>query len=125
MPSHNDGKPWVSIYTYTDRVAGHPFNWSHINRQSLQTSHEPIGALTLNANGSLLASGSVKGTNVKIYSTADCTLLRKLSRGTTHSFIKHLCFSRTSGMISLTSDDKSTIHVWRCSLETYSGASAD
>ena len=78
---------------------------------------EPVGGLALNSNGMLLASCSINGTNIKIFSTRDCTKLRKLSRGKTSCQICHLSFSLSANLISLTSKDKQTIHVWRCGLE--------
>ena len=81
MPTHNDGKHWVSIYSYTDRVEDHTFKWSNVIRQSINAHRESVGALTLNANGTLLATGSVTGSKIKIFSTSDCALLRKLVRG--------------------------------------------
>ena len=81
MPSHKDGKSWASIYTYTDRVDDHSFKWSTVTRRSLNTHRESVRALALNANGTLLASGSVTGSKIKIYYAADGALVRKLVRG--------------------------------------------
>lgn len=74
-----------------------------MRRQALQSHSEPIVALALNCSGSLLAVGSQSGTNVKIYSTNNCEMLRKVTRGSTHCGIKHLVFSQTSHLLSLTS----------------------
>ena len=72
MPSHNDGKPWVQVYFYSERpgLDSHASKWI---RKQVQTNHEKVGALALNHNGTLLASGSHSGTNVKIFSTYDGT----------------------------------------------------
>ena len=72
----------------------------------------------MNGNGKLLATGSEHGTSVKIYATEDGSELRTFTRGKTYCSIRHLCFSKSSGLISLTSNDKQTIHVWRCGLES-------
>lgn len=114
MPSHNDGnKPWLSVYTFTDKVSSQAFKWGNLERKALSTHSEPFAALALNNRGSLLAVGSEKGTNVKIYATSNCQLLHKVSRGNTHCNIIQLEFNKTSSLLSLTSSDKSTIHVWR------------
>ena len=78
--------------------------------------------MTLNSNGTLLAMGTVNGTKVKIFNTVDGQCLRKLARGNTHCKIRHLCFSLSSALISLTSQDKQTVHVWRTGLETHAGS---
>lgn len=72
----------------------------------------------MNGNGKLLAAGSEHGTSIKIYATEDGSELRTFTRGKTYCSIRHLCFSKSSGLISLTSNDKQTIHVWRCGLES-------
>ena len=62
--------------------------------------------------------GSASGTNVKIFTTSDCVQIKKLQRGATYSRLCQLSFSQSSGLLSLTSVDKQTVHVWRCGLES-------
>ena len=119
LPTQNqDSKSQITVHKFTDRVTG--TTWADRTSVSVRTHRQEAGALALTPNGSLLASGSIKGTNVKIYSTAEMQLLKKLARGNTHSTLRDLCFSQRTGMLSLTSGDKPTIHVWRhCGLESY------
>mmetsp|Transcript_686 Transcript_686/g.935 ORF Transcript_686/g.935 Transcript_686/m.935 type:complete len:127 (+) Transcript_686:767-1147(+) len=75
-----------------------------------------LGAIAINRNGTLVATAPLKTKKIKIFSTNDGSIVLKVSRGSSSSFIKHLSFSFNSEMLSLTSD-KPTVHVWRLGLE--------
>ena len=83
----------------------------------MRPHRRPLGAIAINRNGKLVATVPFKAKKVKIFSTADGSLVLKVSRGTTNSLIKHMCFSTNSEMLSLTSSDKQTVHVWKIGLE--------
>ena len=127
LPSHTDSKPWIQVYTSAHKGQD-DLPIKLFDRDTLSTHNEAVAALALNVNGTLLASGSTAGTNVKIYTTrvTGFQYIKKLNRGATGCRIKQLSFSHTSALLSLTSYDKQTVHIWRCSgLQSYQqGATA-
>ena len=51
---------------------------------------------------------------MRLFSTEDGSLVKKMVRGMSSCVIKDLSFSANSDLLSLTSSDKPTVHVWRC-----------
>lgn len=117
IPSKSDNKPAISVHNYQKKATDGTFNWYQPSNLTLKPHRRPCGAICINRNGSLVASAPLKAKKVKIFSTTDGALVLKVSRGAINSMVKHITFSYNSEMLSLTSSDKQTVHVWRCGLE--------
>ncbi len=75
-------------------------------------AHESsISFLTLNSEGTLLATSSDKGTLIRIFKAEDGTFLQELRRGRDKAEIYSISFDPTSSYIA-SSSDKGTVHVW-------------
>jgi WD40 repeat protein len=70
-----------------------------------------IAFLTLNLEGSLLATASDKGTLIRIFKTNDGEFLHELRRGSDKAEIFSICFNQNSKLLACSSDRK-TIHVF-------------
>lgn len=82
-----------------------------------------LRTLTLSTTGSLLATSSLKGTLLRVFSTHSKSLVRELRRGSDNADVWSVCFSDPERGIKLAcSSDKGTIHVWN--LGDLSSASA-
>ena len=75
-------------------------------------AHESdVGALAVNADGTLVASASTKGTIIRIFSAEDGKCLQELRRGSGKAFITSIIFHPTLHLIACTSN-KSSIHLF-------------
>ncbi|XP_054803054.1 autophagy-related protein 18a-like [Prosopis cineraria] len=70
-----------------------------------------IACFTLTLDGQLLATASTRGTLLRIFETANGTLLREVRRGTNAAEIYSLAFSSTAEWLAVSSD-KGTVHVF-------------
>ncbi|KAJ9171850.1 hypothetical protein P3X46_015159 [Hevea brasiliensis] len=70
-----------------------------------------IACFALSQDGQLLATASTKGTLVRIFNTADGTLLQEVRRGADRAEIYSLAFSSSSQWLAVSSD-KGTVHVF-------------
>ena len=70
-----------------------------------------LSGLALNFQGTLLVTASDKGTVIRIWSTADCTALQEVRRGTDKAEIYSLTIDKNSKWIACSSD-KGTIHLF-------------
>jgi WD40 repeat protein len=70
-----------------------------------------IACLSLNLDGSRLATASEKGTLIRIFDTAKGTKLQEVRRGVDRAEIYSLCFSH-DGKFFVTSSDKGTVHIF-------------
>lgn len=53
-------------------------NYDNKEGEKKITAHQnSLACLSLNSNGTLLATSSEKGTLIRVYNTADCTLVRE------------------------------------------------
>ncbi|CAE7303053.1 ATG18A [Symbiodinium sp. KB8] len=87
-------------------------------------AHESdIACLQLNHTGSRLATASGKGTLVRIFNTADGSLLQELRRGTDHTTIWSIAFSPGATMLALTSE-KGTCHVFKLAPQVHDSRDA-
>ena len=77
----------------------------------IKAHQSEIVSLTLNNDGSLLASASEKGTIIRIYQTKDGALIQELRRGTKGSEIFSLVFSYNSKYLACSSS-QGTIHIF-------------
>ncbi|KAL5251893.1 hypothetical protein ACHWQZ_G014880 [Mnemiopsis leidyi] len=71
----------------------------------------PLAILTLNMQGTMLATASDKGTLIRIFDTQTCLLLYELRRGTNKAHISSVAFNRLSNLLCVTSDTK-TLHIF-------------
>lgn len=85
-------------------------NLSMIN--IIQAHKAPIAALALNANGTLLATASEKGTIIRVFSIPSATKLWQFRRGSYPARIYSLSFNATSTLLSCSSDTE-TVHIFR------------
>ena len=70
-----------------------------------------INALALNHDGTLLATSSVKGQVIRIFSSETGQQIQELRRGTDQADVINLSFDPVSKYIGCTSD-KGTIHIY-------------
>ena len=112
--------PTITIIAYpadmgttTDEVVGYVKVKSYeTNINALIRAHQSkIGCLTLNHNGTLLATASEKGTIIRIFETSSGVFLQDVRRGSDKTIIHHMCFSRNSLLLAATSN-KGTVHIW-------------
>ncbi|XP_010545021.1 PREDICTED: autophagy-related protein 18a [Tarenaya hassleriana] len=78
-----------------------------------------IACFALTQDGHLLATASSKGTLVRVFNTADGTLLQEVRRGADRAEIYSLAFSANAQWLAVSSD-KGTVHVF--SLKVNSGS---
>ena len=71
----------------------------------------PLAILSLNMQGTMLATASDKGTLIRIFDTHTCLLLYELRRGTNKAHISSVAFNRLSNLLCVTSDTK-TLHIF-------------
>lgn len=80
--------------------------------ENIVTAHESeIGALTINSEGTLIASASTKGTLIRIISVEGGEQLQELRRGTGKADIHNLIFHPSLNLLACCSDRKS-VHVF-------------
>ena len=77
----------------------------------IKAHQSEIVALTMNNDGSLLASASKQGTIIRIYQTKDGALIQELRRGSRNSEIYSLVFNYNSKYLACTSN-QGTIHIF-------------
>ena len=81
-------------------------------RSTFIPAHETdLEAMSLNFDGTRLATASSKGTLIRIFETSRGQKLRELRRGVDRAIIKSLCFDVDSKYVCCCSD-KGTIHVF-------------
>lgn len=72
---------------------------------------DSITYLSLNHEGTLLATSNEKGTIIKIHSCVNGDLLSQFKRGKEKAEIHCICFDKFSNFLAVTSD-RGTIHIW-------------
>eukprot|EP00201_Polytomella_parva_P011647 CAMPEP_0175072712 /NCGR_PEP_ID=MMETSP0052_2-20121109/20080_1 /TAXON_ID=51329 ORGANISM="Polytomella parva, Strain SAG 63-3" /NCGR_SAMPLE_ID=MMETSP0052_2 /ASSEMBLY_ACC=CAM_ASM_000194 /LENGTH=454 /DNA_ID=CAMNT_0016340283 /DNA_START=305 /DNA_END=1666 /DNA_ORIENTATION=+ len=78
------------------------------------TAHENgLACLSLSLEGKRLASASVRGTLIRIWSTGEGQLLQEVRRGADPAQLFSLAFSQQSEWLAASSD-KGTVHVFAC-----------
>lgn len=84
----------------------------HHNLVSIVRAHRgPIRCLSLNENGSIVASASEMGTIIRLHSTSNTGLLHEFRRGLDRAVIYSMAFSPSSNRLALLSD-KNTLHIY-------------
>jgi WD40 repeat protein len=102
-PSTETGK--IIIKNYDEKKDG------NFIKKEINAHQTEITALTMNVEGTLVASASEKGTIIKIFRVKDCSLIQELRRGTTISEIYSLCFDFKSLYLACSSN-KGTVHIF-------------
>ena len=70
-----------------------------------------LGALSLNLNGSRLATASEKGTLIRVFDTATGQMLKELRRGSERAVIQSIAFNCENTFLACSSD-KGTVHIF-------------
>lgn len=107
----------MTFLAFPDRSIGYVRVKSYdtpVNTPLINAHDTPIAALSLNNEGSLLATASDKGTVIRIFKVSDGTLGLELRRGSEQAEIYCICFDSTSKFISCSSDRK-TVHIFSLS----------
>ena len=78
----------------------------------IQAHKAPIASLALNADGTLLATASEKGTVVRVFSVPDAKKVAQFRRGSATARIYSINFNLASNLLAVSSDS-TTIHIYR------------
>jgi autophagy-related protein 18 len=78
----------------------------------IQAHKTPIACLSLNSEGTMLATASDKGTVVRVFSVPDAKKLWQFRRGSSSARIWSLNFNLMSTLLAVSSDS-STIHIYK------------
>jgi WD40 repeat protein len=115
--SNDSNKNIIAYLTKTDKdnINKH---FVTIKNYDIDEQIEPILAqedtityISLNNDGSLLATANEKGTIIKVHSTINGTLLSEFYRGKDKADINYICFDKLNNFLAVTSD-RGTIHIW-------------
>lgn len=106
----------LSVLATPDKQKGHvKITIYEKNHSFIIPAHQSsVSAMTLNFQGTLLATASDKGTLIRLFSTEDGAPLQEVRRGTDKAEIFSLIFDNHSKWLACTSD-KGTIHIFRVS----------
>ena len=86
-------------------------NYTKGNSLKIFAQEDTISYISLNNNGSLLATSNQKGTLIKLHSCINGNLLAQFYRGKDKAEINYICFDKLSNFLAVTSD-RGTIHIW-------------
>ncbi|KAJ7648112.1 WD40 repeat-like protein [Roridomyces roridus] len=78
----------------------------------VRAHHSPLALLSLSADGSMLATASVKGTVIRIFSVPSLDKLYQFRRGTREARIHSLAFNGAGTLLAAASE-RGTVHLWR------------
>ena len=93
-------KYYINIKNY-DKNSSFPF----------LVQDDQISYISLNNDGTLLATSNEKGNIIKIHSCINGNLLSQFYRGKDKAEINYICFDNLSNFLAVSSD-KGTIHIW-------------
>ncbi|OIW12709.1 hypothetical protein TanjilG_24642 [Lupinus angustifolius] len=83
-----------------------------LKKTSFMTAHDSgIACLALTLDGKFLATASTKGTLIRVFHTANATLLQEVRRGSNAAQIYSLTFDCNAQWLAVSSD-KGTVHVF-------------
>ena len=80
----------------------------------MEAHRSPLACITLNSDGTLLATGSDKGTIIRVFSVPDGHKLYQFRRGSMPSRIYSMSFNTTSTLLCASSSTE-TIHIFKLS----------
>ena len=103
----------VSIVAYPGKNVGSVMvkNYDTQKEITINAHQNILSCISLNSNGTFLATASEKGTLIRVYNTSDGTLLKELRRGSENAEIYSIAFEPTGKFIAYSSDRK-TIHIF-------------
>ncbi|KAJ6516493.1 WD40 repeat-like protein [Mycena sanguinolenta] len=78
----------------------------------VRAHRSPLALMALSANGSLLATASVKGTVIRVFATPSLDKLYQFRRGTREARIYSLAFNG-AGTLLAAGSERGTVHLWR------------
>jgi WD40 repeat protein len=82
------------------------------NSTSNVDAHENnIAFISLNYDGSIMATASDKGTLIRLFLTNTCSFVQEFRRGKDKACIRDICFSNNNKLIACSSN-KGTVHIW-------------
>jgi len=82
------------------------------NSTSNVDAHENnIAFISLNYDGSIMATASDKGTLIRLFLTNTCSFVQEFRRGKDKAIIRDICFSKNNKLIACSSN-KGTVHIW-------------
>ncbi|KAK4514134.1 uncharacterized protein ATC70_006143 [Mucor velutinosus] len=80
----------------------------------VQAHKSAVSCISMNSEGTLLATASEKGTVIRIFSTLDATKVYQFRRGTSHAKIYSMSFNLVSSLLCVSSDTE-TVHIFKLS----------
>ncbi|OBZ87290.1 Autophagy-related protein 18 [Choanephora cucurbitarum] len=80
----------------------------------VQAHKSPISCISMNSEGTLLATASEKGTVIRIFSTLDATKVYQFRRGSYAAKIYSMSFNLVSSLLCVSSDTD-TVHIFKLS----------
>ncbi|XP_031486338.1 autophagy-related protein 18a-like [Nymphaea colorata] len=86
-------------------------NYGSRRTKCIMAHDSRVSCIALTLDGQLVATSSSKGTLIRIFSTAEGTLLQEVRRGADRADIYSLAFSSTAKWLAVSSD-KGTVHVF-------------
>jgi len=86
---------------------------------ALQAHKAAISKVAFNAEGTLLATASDRGTIIRVFSLPDATLLHQFRRGTYPATIYGMHFNLQSNLLTVSSDSD-TIHIFKLQARKHS-----
>jgi len=101
----------VTLSTHRGQVSLVEFSESVEKVRTIPAHTTPLSALSLNMQGTMLATASQKGTIVRVFDSHTCLLLWELRRGSNNAIIYSIAFNKASTLLCVTSDSK-TLHVF-------------
>lgn len=102
-----------SIIAFPDEAKGYARikNYDTNTNITFKAHSSGIGYMSMNYDGSLLATASERGTLIRVYKSIDGTLLHEVRRGSEPAEICSICFE-PSGTYIACSSMKGTIHIF-------------
>ena len=102
-----------NIIAYPDPKCGSVTikNYDNQATTTISAHQSQIACLSMNRDGSLLATASIKGTLIRIYRTSDSMLIQELRRGSEKAEIYSIAFDINSKYLACSSD-RGTIHIF-------------
>ena len=86
-------------------------NYENKKEMTIECSKEKLSCISLNREGKIMATSSMKGTIIKIYNTITGEFIKEVRRGKESAEIYSISFDLKSKFICVTSDRK-TVHIF-------------